>query len=245
MSIDFKIKNSIATLVLNNPERLNALNSLVIEEIYNCLQDIEKQANVLVIFGCDKAFAAGVDIKEISELDYQQACETEFINYKWEKILHTKIPTIAAVSGYALGGGFELALACDMIICSEDAKFGFPEVKLGLMPGLGGTQLLTRIVGVKKASEIIMTGNFISANEAKKLHIVNKIVAKELLHNEVNELVANIASQSRLSIRMIKEAINLSQNMGCEQGIKVERNMFRSLFSSTDKKDRVSKFLKK
>ena len=245
MSVDFEINNSVAVLTLNNPKKLNALNTNFVEEIYDRLINIEKKANVLVIFGSEKAFAAGVDINEIEALSFEQALLNEFIDYKWERVLNLKIPAISGVEKYALGGGFELALASDIIIASENAKFGFPEINLGLMPGLGGTQLLTRIVGTKKASELILTGDLIDAKEALKLNIISKIVPSENLKSETLNLATKIAKKSPTSLRIIREAIQLSQNSGCLQGIKTERNLFRSLFSTSYKEKLTKEFLKK
>lgn len=246
MPVDFKINNSVAILTLNNPKKLNALNTNFIEEIYNHLIDVEKKANVLVIFGTEEAFAAGVDINEIEALSFEQALLNEFIDYKWERILNIKIPVISMVEKYALGGGFELALASDIIIANENAKFGFPEINLGLMPGLGGTQLLTRIVGSKKASEFIMSGDFISAQEALQLNIVSKVLPSSAdLKQETLNLAKKIAKKSPTSLRLIKEAIQLSQNTGCIQGIKTERNLFRSLFSTSYKEKLTKEFLRR
>ncbi|MCR4623951.1 MAG: enoyl-CoA hydratase/isomerase family protein [Alphaproteobacteria bacterium] len=246
MSVDFEINNSVAILTLNNPKKLNILNTSFVEEIYDHLSDVEKKANVLVIFGTEKAFAAGVDINEIDSLTFEQALLNEFIDYKWERILNIKIPVISGVEKYALGGGFELALASDIIIANENAKFGFPEVNLGLMPGLGGTQLLTRIVGSKKASELIMSGDLINAKEALQLNIISKVLPSSAdLKQEVLSLAKKIAEKSPTSLRLIKEAIQLSQNTGCIQGIKIERNLFRSLFSTSYKEKLTKEFLKK
>lgn len=245
MSIDFEINNSVAVLTLNNPKKLNALSIDFIEEIYDDLVDVEKKANVLVIFGTEKAFAAGVDVNEIEPLSFERALLNEFIDYKWERILNIKIPVISGVEKYALGGGFELALASDVIIASENAKFGFPEINLGLMPGLGGTQLLTRIVGTKKASELIMSGDFINAEEALQLNIISKIVPSSDLKKETLNLANKITKKSPTSLRLIKEAIQLSQNSGYSQGIKTERNLFRSLFSTSYKEKLTKEFLKK
>lgn len=243
MLLDFEIKNSIAVLTLNNPKKLNALNTDFVSDIYDCLIDIEKKANVLVIFGTEKAFAAGVDINEIEKLSFEDALLQEFIDYKWERILNIKIPVITGVQKYALGGGFELVLASDIVIAKENAVFGFPEVNLGLMPGLGGTQLLIRIVGAKKAGEIIMSGEFFSAREAQRLNIVSEIT--ENLEETTLNLAEKISKKSPAGLRLIKEAISLSQNCGCLQGIRSERNMFRSLFSTSVKKEETKKFLRK
>lgn len=246
MSTDFKIEDSVAVLTLNNPSKLNALSTAFVEEIYDRLVDVEQKAKVLVILGSENAFAAGVNINEISPLSFEDTVLKEFLDYKWERVLNIKIPVISAVERYALGGGFELALSSDIIIAKENAKFGFPEVNLGLMPGLGGTQLLTRIVGVKKASELIMTGDFISAEEALRLNIISKIIPNSSdLKSEALELASKISKKPAVSLRIIKEAIQLSQNVGCSQGIKTERTMFRSLFSTSDKNKLIKEFLDK
>ncbi|MBE6447443.1 MAG: enoyl-CoA hydratase/isomerase family protein [Alphaproteobacteria bacterium] len=245
MPVNLQIIDNVAVLEMNNEKKLNVLNTDVMHEIYNCLDNIEQKAKVLVIFGCDRAFAAGDDLNEIDTLDYEQAQLLEFMDSKWERVLHTKIPVIAGVQGYALGGGFELALMCDMIIASEDAVFGFPEVNLGLMPGLGGTQQLAKIVGTKKATEMIMMGDFITATQASELKIINKIINKGNFEDEVLQFAKKLASKPSLSLLAIKEALTLSQNVGRDEGMKVERYLFRALCSTSDKKKLVSNFLSK
>ena len=243
--IELKIENSVAILKINNPKNLNALSTNVMREIFEKLSDIEKKANVLVIMGCDKAFAAGVDVTEINKLSFQDAYISNFINDIWERIFNVKVPVISVVSGYALGGGFELALMGDIIIASEKAVFGFPEVNLGIMPGMGGTQFLTKIVGPKIASEIILTGRFITAQEAHQLGIVSKITENEKLTEESLKLAETISKKSVVSTRMIKEAIRMAQNSTLKLGIINERNMFRSLFSTEMKKKNIEAFLNK
>jgi enoyl-CoA hydratase len=214
-------------------------------ELYYKISYIEQTSNVLVITGGEKAFAAGVDVSEIHSRSYEDAYLWSFIDHRWEGIFDVKIPVIAAVSGYALGGGFELALMCDIIIASKNATFGFPEINLGIMPGMGGTQMLTRIVGPKVASEIIMTGRFISAQEALDLKIASYITEKQELMNKAMELATKIAKKSTKSARMIKDAIRLSQEVGLRQGLKSERQMFRSLFSTSSKQKETEEFLNK
>lgn len=245
MQVKISEENSIAILELNNPEKLNALSSDFVNDIYEKVRDVEKTAKVLIVTGCEKAFAAGVDVSEISALSYEAAYLEDFMDYKWETIFNIKIPVIAAISGYALGGGFELALMCDIIIANKSAVFGFPEVNLGLMPGMGGTQMLPKIVGQKVASEIIMTGRFISAEEALNLRIVSYLTEEQELLKKSMELAEKIAKKSTMSTRMIKDAIRLSQNVGQNQGIKSERQMFRSLFSTSFKQKGVDDFLNK
>ncbi|GHT92812.1 enoyl-CoA hydratase [Alphaproteobacteria bacterium] len=238
-------EDSIAVLTLNNPTKLNAVSSDLVEEIYSKTRDIEKKFNVLVLCGGKKAFSAGTNISEIQALSYEKAYLDGFIDHRWESIFDVKIPVIAAVSGYALGIGFELALMCDIVVASKTATFGFPEVNLGLMPGMGGTQMLTGIVGSKIASEIMMTGRFVSAAEAKDLGIVSYLTEEDQHLEKAMELARKIAEKSVMSTRMIKEAVRLAQNIGLSSGMKVERQMFRSLFSTSFKQKGVEAFLNK
>jgi len=245
MQVELSQENSVAILKLNNPEKLNALSSDFMNKIYEKVADIEKTAKVLIITGCEKAFAAGVNISEINTLSYENAYLENFIDHKWEAIFDVKIPVIAAVSGYALGGGFELALMCDIIVAAKNATFGFPEVNLGIIPGMGGSQMLTKIVGPKIAGEIIMTGRFISAEEAANLKIVSYLTENHELLEKSMELAEKIAKKSVMSTRMIKESIRMAQDVGLNQGMKSERQMFRSLFSTSYKQKGVSEFLNK
>jgi enoyl-CoA hydratase/carnithine racemase len=244
MSIELVINNSIAVLTLNNPLKLKALSCDFMSKMSEKLLDIDQRASVLVVGGGKKAFAAGADVSEISSLSYEEAYLKNFIDCKWETVFNVKIPVIAAVSGYALGGGFELALMCDVIIAGRGAVFGFPEVNLGIIPGMGGTQLLTKVVGPKIASEIIMTGDFLSAKRAMELNIVSKVVEDDELMETALVLANKIAKKSTMSTRLIKDAIRLSQNVGLTQGIQTERIMFRSLFSTSFKKNGVDNFLR-
>jgi enoyl-CoA hydratase len=245
MSVKLSISDSIALLTLDNPSKLNALSNDVMAQVHKNLSGIEQRASVLVITGCQRAFAAGVDVSAIASLTHEEAYLGDFIDHRWESVFNVKIPVIAAVSGYALGGGFELALMCDIIIASRSAVFGFPEVDLGIMPGIGGTQLLTRIVGPQIASEIIMTGDRLSAERARELGIVSRIVENHELLEKTMELAKKIAKKATMSTRMIKEAIRLSQNAGLLQGISTERLMFRSLFSTESKKNGLEEFLQR
>lgn len=238
-------KNDIAIFTLDNPKKLNALSSEFVSEIHEKLSGIEKKAKVLIVTGIERAFAAGVDVTEIDKHSYESAYLENFIDDKWETLLSIKIPVIAAVSGYALGGGFEFALMCDIIIASENAKFGFPEINLGIMPGIGGTQVLSRIVGPKIASELLLTGRYITAKEAKELKIVSHISENGKLIDDAMKLAEKIVEKSTISTRIIKEAIRMSQEVGLTQGMKSERQMFRSLFSTSSKAEGVKNFLNK
>jgi enoyl-CoA hydratase len=244
MAVSLRTEDSVAFLTISTSGKINVLSSSVMREIDEKIRDADRKANVLVIEGEGRSFAAGVDVAEIDSHSFESAMEHDFIDYLWESVLRVKIPTIAAVSGYVLGGGFELALMCDIIIAAENSKFGFPEVNLGIMPGMGGTQMLTRAVGPKLASEIIMTGDFLSATRAYELGIVSKTVPNDCLTESVRELARSLAKKTPLSLRMIKEAINLAQNVGLGQGIRSERLMFRSLFSTDAKESKIKEFLK-
>jgi enoyl-CoA hydratase/carnithine racemase len=241
--INLNYQGSVAIISMNNPAKLNALSNDFMTLMHELVTEAEKKANALVICGGQKAFAAGVDVREIQARSYEEAYLENFIDDRWECIWRSKIPVIAAVSGYALGGGFELALMCDIIVAAPSAVFGFPEVNLGVMPGMGGTQMLTRIVGSKIASEIILTGRRISANEAKSLKILSKITEEnEDVTKAAIEIAEDIASKSPMSARMIKEAIRMAQNTGISEGMQRERQMFRSLFSTKFKQEGMAKF---
>ncbi|MDR2067953.1 MAG: enoyl-CoA hydratase/isomerase family protein [Holosporaceae bacterium] len=245
MSINLSLEDSIAVVTMDNPSKLNVLSDATMNELHEKLFDIERRASVLILAGSGKAFAAGVDVAEIDSRSYEVAHMEDFINSRWERVFNLQIPVIAAVSGYALGGGFELALMCDIIVASRKAVFGFPEVNLGIMPGMGGTQLLTAIVGPKVASEIIMTGEFFSAARALELNIVSQITEDDKLMETAVRLAKKIAQKSSMSTRLIKEAIRAAQNQGLTSGMRMERLMFRSLFSTDSKKSSVRDFLRK
>lgn len=230
---------------INNPKKLNALSADLMEELYEKIFNICTKADVLVITGTEKAFAAGMDISEIATRDYEQAHVGNLINSHWEELLNVKIPVIAAVSGYAFGGGFELVLHCDIVIAAESAQFAFPEVNLGVMPGLGGTQLLTRAIGTKRATRFLMTGERMSAKQAYDFGIVSQIVAQDELIPMATSLAQELSSKSKMSLLLIKEAVRMSQNCGLSQGIQSERTMFRSLFSTADKMQKTNDFLSK
>ena len=235
----------IATLTLKNEKKLNALSIDFVDEIYSALLNLEKKAKVLIVTGGERAFAAGVDIREIEKRNYEHAYTESFIDKKWEAIWDVKIPVIAAVSGYALGAGFEICLMSDIIIATRTAKFGFPEINLGLLPGMGGTQLLPRLVGTKIAMKLLLTADMISAEEACELGIVANVVEPQNLLSEAHKLAEKIASKSTMSTRLIKELVRTSQNAVLSTGMQIERNTFRSLFSTSFKEEGVRNFLKR
>jgi Enoyl-CoA hydratase/carnithine racemase len=236
----------IAHIQLNRPKELNALNLQLMQELRDALKalDEDDQVRVIVISGNDKAFAAGADIK-------QMAGKTAIDMYNvdqfstWDTIKKIKKPIIAAVSGFALGGGCELAMLCDMIVASESARFGQPEIKIGVMPGAGGTQRLTRAVGKALAMEMVLTGKFITAAEALQAGLINKIVPVELYLTEAFRLAAEIARLSPLAVKMAKESVLRAFDSTLEEGLHFERKNFYLLFASEDQKEGMQAFMEK
>lgn len=242
--VNVKKIDDVYVLQLNSPHNLNALSQKLITQLYNEINKIKKNARAIVFTGMQKAFASGVDISEISKISCKDAIESDFINEQWEIIADLQIPTIAAVNGYAFGGGFELCLMCDVIFASENAKFGLPEVNLGLMPGIGGTQRLSRLVGVKIATYMCMTGQCIDAQMAMNLGIVSKVVTGDAL-DEAVELAQKLAKLPKESLKFIKESIKNSEEMSMSAGIAAEKKMFKLLFATEDKEEGISAFLEK
>lgn len=236
----------IAHIQLNRPKELNALNLQLMQELRDTLKalDEDDQVRVIIISGNEKAFAAGADIK-------QMAGKTAIDMYNvdqfstWDTIKKIKKPIIAAVSGFALGGGCELAMLCDMIIASESARFGQPEIKIGVMPGAGGTQRLTRAVGKALAMEMVLTGKFITAEEAFQAGLINKIVPVELYLTEAFRLAAEIAGLSPLAVKMAKESVLRAFDSTLEEGLHFERKNFYLLFASEDQKEGMQAFMEK
>ncbi len=249
--IIYEKKDGVAWITLNNPERYNALEKAMRAELKAALEDAWRDDSVraVVIRGSGKAFSAGGDIKAMLEWTPTAAIRelkelgTAFVI---ERIIREMPkPVIAMVHGYCLGGGFELAMSCDLVVASEDAKFGSPEIGIGLIPGSGGTQMLPRYVGEKKAKELIFTGETISAREAAELGIVNKVVPPEQLQAAVEELLGKLLSKSPVALAAAKEAINASLELGLTQGIKYESFVFSQLFSTEDQKEGARAFLEK
>ncbi|HUK26811.1 MAG TPA: enoyl-CoA hydratase-related protein [Candidatus Acidoferrales bacterium] len=239
-------EDNIGIVQLNRPKNLNALSSGLMKELVNALEDLDKDQsiNVIILTGNDRAFAAGADLAEMSQhtpVDLVLSRRFEL----WDKIRKVSKPIIAAVSGYCLGGGNELAMNCDLIIASETATFGQPEVNVGIMPGAGGTQRLTRAVGKYKAMEMILTGKSISAEEALRVGLVNRIVPVESVLSEAKKVATEIASKPPLSIRAAKEAVLRAQDTTIEVGIELERKAFYTLFATEDGKEGMKAFLEK
>ena len=232
---------------LNRPAALNALNSQLLAELSAALDDAEADAAVrcLVLTGSERAFAAGADIKEMSDKTYAQMFAMDFFGPAARRIEQFRKPIIAAVAGYALGGGCELAMLCDFIIAAETAKFGQPEINLGVMPGIGGTQRLTRFVGKSKAMEMILTGRMMDAAEAERAGLVSRGVAADQLVEEALAAAAKIAGQSPLAVAMNKELVNTAYETTLATGVAIERRLFHSLFAFDDQKEGMAAFIEK
>ena len=237
---------NIAILSLNRPKELNALNLELMQELKNHLIEIDSDDSirVIIITGNEKAFAAGADIKQMAGKTAIDMLNVDQFS-TWDQIRKTKKPIIAAVSGFALGGGCELSMLCDMIIASETAKFGQPEIKIGVMPGAGGTQRLTRAIGKAKTMEMVLSGRFLSAEEAQKYALVNKVVPVEMYMEEAIELATEIASMSPIAVKLAKESVNRAFETHLDEGLHFERKNFYLTFSSEDQKEGMNAFVEK
>ena len=245
-NITFEKINKVGLIKLNRPKFLNALCDDLIKELNQALDLIEKDdsLSVVILTGSEKAFAAGADISEMNDKEFIDLLKEDFIQ-PWERVSKFKKPIIAAVSGYALGGGCEIAMMCDIIVAAENAKFGQPEVNLGTIPAAGGTQRLVKSIGKSKAMEMVLSGDLISANEAKEFGLVSNIYPTDLLLNKTLELAERIASKSLPVLIMAKEAVNRSYEVSLEEGMKNERGLFRATFSLMDRKEGMKAFLEK
>lgn len=236
----------IATVWLNRPDVLNALSDELIEALAQKLEALDRDDDIgaIVLAGRGRAFAAGADIKGMADATEEELLRSDRFA-KWARIWKVKKPLIAAVHGFALGGGCELVMACDMIVASEEAEFGQPEILIGVMPGAGGTQRLTRAVGKYRAMEIILTGKRVTAYEAYDFGLVNKVVPKELLVSAAQSLAFEIAKKPRVAVLKAKEAILKAGDTALEEGLAFERRLFYSLFSTQDQKEGMRAFLEK
>ncbi len=239
-------RGAVGLITLNRPQALNALNSTVLKELLQAYAAFEDDAAVgaIVLTGSERAFAAGADIKEMQPLDFAEVYGRNFLG-GWDDVAKVRKPVIAAVSGFALGGGCELAMICDFIIASETARFGQPEITLGVIPGMGGSQRLTRAVGKAKAMDMVLTGRMMDAAEAERAGLVSRVVAPERLLDEALEAAAKIASLSRPSVLMAKEAVNRALETTLEEGLRFERRLFHSLFATEDQKEGMTAFIEK
>ncbi|AJT41971.1 enoyl-CoA hydratase [Psychromicrobium lacuslunae] len=236
----------VAQLTLNRPEALNALNKATMDELVAAATELDPDPEIgaIVITGSAKAFAAGADIKEMAAQDYMEMYAQDWFR-NWENLTRLRIPMIAAVSGFALGGGCELAMMCDFIIAGENAKFGQPEINLGVLPGMGGSQRLTRAVGKAKAMDLILTGRFMGAEEAERSGLVARVVPAEEVVAEALKAAEVIASKSKPVTMIAKEAVNAAFEMGLVQGVTYERRLFHSVFATEDQKEGMSAFVEK
>lgn len=244
--IETRMKNQVGIIELNRPERLNSLNRKMVSEILDALLAFESNEDirVIVLTGNGKAFSAGADIEEMMG-DNPISLELLDQFSDWDRLATIKKPIIGAVKGYVFGGGFELALSCDLLIAAAGTEFSFPEVGLGVMPGAGGTQRLTKLVGRTKALEWLWTGKRISANTALNNGIINKIVASELLMEESMKLATILASQPPISLRLIKDSVNKAIDYSLHEGMQYERKNFYLLFGTEDQKEGMSAFVEK
>ena len=240
-------RDRVGLVTLNRPKALNALCAELVAELEQALNELEADAGiaVIVVTGSEKAFAAGADIKEMKDRDFIDVFTSDFITKGWERLSQCRKPTIAAVAGYALGGGCELAMMCDMIIAAENAKFGQPEITIGTIPGAGGTQRLTRAVGKAKAMDLVLTGRMMDAQEAERSGLVARIVPAEKLLEEALGVAAKIASFSLPATLMAKESVNRAFETSLAEGLKFERRLFHSTFGTADQKEGMAAFAEK
>lgn len=239
-------KKNVALITLNRPKALNALCKGLMTEVAQALDIYEKDNTIgaVIITGSEKAFAAGADIKEMQNNTYAQCILDNFLS-DWTRVAKSQKPVIAAVNGYALGGGCELAMMCDIIYAGDKAKFGQPEIAIGTIPGAGGSQRLTRVVGKSKAMEMCLTGNMINAQEAEKMGLVSKVVPADQLIAETVKLAEKISSHSPLIVQLCKEAVNTAYETTLNEGLKFERRHFHATFSTKDRKEGMTAFVEK
>ena len=239
-------RNGVGLITLNRPQALNALNNQLIVEVNQALDQLEKDPNIgcIVLTGSEKAFAAGADIKEMADLNFPQIYLDDFFSLA-DRIAQRRKPLIAAVSGYALGGGCELALMCDFIYCADNAKFRLPEVTLGVLPGIGGTQRLTLAIGKAKAMEMCLTARHMGAQEAEQSGLVARVFAKDELLEHTLQAAEKIAEKSLTAVMMIKESINRAFEVSLAEGLRFERRVFHSIFAGSDQKEGMRAFVEK
>jgi enoyl-CoA hydratase len=237
----------VQLITLNRPEAMNALSPELMTELSEALNQSEDnpEVAVVVITGSEKAFAAGADIKAMKDMTYMQMYQGDFITKNWERITTFRKPTIAAVAGFALGGGCELAMMCDFILAADNAKFGQPEINLGILPGAGGTQRLTRFIGKSKAMEMVLTGRMMDAQEAERSGLVSRVVPLAELREEALKVAEKISQLSMPIVMMAKESVNRSYESTLTEGIRFERRLFHSAFATDDQKEGMAAFVEK
>ncbi len=240
-------KGRVGVITLNRPKQMNALNAQLMQELGQALYafDADDGVGAIVITGNEKAFAAGADIAAMKDFNFIDAYRSDYITRDWEHIRRVRKPVIAAVAGFALGGGDELAMMCDIVIAADNAKFGQPEINLGVLPGAGGTQRLSRAVGKAKAMDMCLTARMMDAQEAERSGLVSRVVPLDKLMDEAMAVAEKIAAQSLPAVMMIKEAINAAYEMPLTEGVRFERRLFHAAFALADQKEGMDAFLAK
>ena len=246
-NIIVETREHVGLIQLNRPKALNALNAALMRELGEALLkfDADETIGAIVITGSEKAFAAGADIKEMQSKTFVEAYKQDFITAEWETVTRIRKPVIAAVAGYALGGGCELAMMCDFILAADTAKFGQPEINLGVSPGAGGTQRLTRFVGKSKSMEMNLTGRFMDAQEAERSGLVSRIVPADELIDEAVATASKIAEKGAIAAMATKEAVNRAYETTLSEGVRFERRLFHALFSTADQAEGMEAFIDK
>ena len=241
------IKGSVGLITLDRPEALNALNAALMAELAQALDEFEadEKIHAIVLTGGEKVFAAGADVKEMQPKEFMDVYLEDFVSRGWERLATCRKAVIAAVAGYALGGGCEIAMMCDFILAADNAKFGQPEIRLGTMPGLGGSQRLTRFVGKSKAMEMCLTGRMMEAEEAERAGLVSRIVAAEDLLDESLKVAGEIAELSLPAVMMVKEAVNRAYETTLAEGVRFERRLFHASFAGEDRREGMAAFVDK
>jgi enoyl-CoA hydratase len=242
-----EIEDYVATIRLNRPDALNALNARLMSELAQAVTEADRNETVrcIILTGSEKAFAAGADVKEMAELSYVDVFEADFFAQDADTIARARKPIIAAVAGYALGGGCELAMICDFIIAADNAKFGQPEINLGIVAGMGGSQRLTRFVGKAKAMDMHLTGRFMDAAEAERCGLVSRVVPLKSLMEETMKAAQKIAEKSKITTMAVKESVNRAFETTLREGLLYERRMFHAMFATEDQKEGMAAFLEK
>jgi enoyl-CoA hydratase len=240
-------RDAVGIVTLNRPQALNALNAALISELAAAVDDFEADGEIgaIVLTGNDKAFAAGADVKEMAGKTYPQIYLDDFITKGWERIAQCRKPIVAAVAGFALGGGCEIAMMCDIVVAADNARFGQPEIQLGTMPGAGGTQRLTRIVGKAKAMDLCLTGRMMDAAEAERAGLVSRVVPSADLLAEAVKIAEQVARMSRPIAMMVKESVNRAYETSLAEGVRFERRLFHATFATEDRKEGMAAFIEK